>query len=116
MMAPRGRELPEDVLASLPANIVSSTDQLDALDLDVLYMAGLPNIDENTQYPEPVRSGLILTCAKAEMLSSKGIIMCPLPRLDEIETAVDSLPGAVYFNQSADGLFVRMATLEGIFL
>ena len=38
-------------------------------------------------------------------------IMHPLPRVNEIATDVDELPGAAYFRQSANGVPVRMALL-----
>ena len=41
----------------------------------------------------------------------KMIVMHPLPRLDEISTAVDSDPRAAYFRQAENGLFIRMALL-----
>jgi len=39
------------------------------------------------------------------------IVLHPLPRLDEIDPRVDSLPCARYFEQSANGIPVRMAML-----
>jgi len=38
--------------------------------------------------------------------------MHPLPRVNEIATDVDELPGAAYFRQSANGVPVRMALLS----
>jgi aspartate carbamoyltransferase catalytic subunit len=38
--------------------------------------------------------------------------MHPLPRLDEITTAVDADPRAAYFRQARNGLPVRMAILD----
>ncbi len=37
--------------------------------------------------------------------------MHPLPRVDEIDRAVDADPRAAYFRQIAYGLYVRMALL-----
>ncbi len=39
-------------------------------------------------------------------------VMCPMPRMSEISTAVDALPQAVYFEQAANGVFVRQAILS----
>lgn len=72
---------------------------------DVIYMAGFPpeqGID-NMKYQ--------LNQEKLKSLKENSIIMCPLPRIDEITKDVDDSPKAKYFQQSADGLFVRMATL-----
>jgi len=38
--------------------------------------------------------------------------MHPLPRVDEIDRAVDADPRAAYFRQAKNGLFVRMALLK----
>lgn len=40
------------------------------------------------------------------------LILDPLPRIDEIDTAVDSLPNALYFKQASYGVPVRMALLS----
>jgi aspartate carbamoyltransferase catalytic subunit len=39
------------------------------------------------------------------------LIMHPLPRVDEIDTAVDSIPNAAYFRQAHNGVYLRMALL-----
>jgi aspartate carbamoyltransferase catalytic subunit len=38
-------------------------------------------------------------------------ILHPLPRVDEIATDVDDLPGAPYFRQARNGVYVRMALI-----
>ncbi len=58
---------------------------------------------------EKYRRALILT--RKLIQGSKTFIMDPLPRIDEIEVAVDSLPNAIYFDQAQNGLYVRMALL-----
>jgi len=42
----------------------------------------------------------------------RAIVMHPLPRLDEIDPAVDSDPRAAYFRQARNGVQVRMALLD----
>ena len=42
---------------------------------------------------------------------SSMIVLHPLPRVDEIDTRVDSDPRAAYFRQMENGMFVRMALL-----
>jgi len=44
-------------------------------------------------------------------LKNKIIIMHPLPRVDEISQKVDDYPGAAYFRQVRNGVYVRMALL-----
>ena len=43
---------------------------------------------------------------------SDCLILDPLPRIDEIDTAVDTLPNALYFKQASYGVPVRMALLS----
>ena len=47
------------------------------------------------------------------MAKSKSdmILLHPLPRVDEIDVAIDQLPQAKYFAQAEYGVFVRMALL-----
>ena len=44
-------------------------------------------------------------------LNKKITIMHPLPRVDEINVDVDSYPGAAYFRQVRNGVYVRMALI-----
>ncbi len=58
---------------------------------------------------EKYRKGLVIT--KDMVQGSKTLILDPLPRIDEIEMAVDDLSNALYFDQAQNGLYVRMALL-----
>jgi aspartate carbamoyltransferase catalytic subunit len=46
------------------------------------------------------------------LLKPKAFLMNPLPRVDEILTAVDKDPRAAYFRQVGNGMFIRMALIE----
>jgi aspartate carbamoyltransferase catalytic subunit len=48
-------------------------------------------------------------------IKKKITILHPLPRVDEISLDVDTYPGAAYFRQVRNGVFVRMALLAMIF-
>jgi len=48
---------------------------------------------------------------RASVEGSDCIVMDPLPRIDEIDSEVDSLENAVYFEQASYGVPVRMALL-----
>ena len=45
-------------------------------------------------------------------LSADAIVMHPLPRVDEIDPAVDKDPRAAYFRQAHNGVYIRMALLQ----
>jgi aspartate carbamoyltransferase catalytic subunit len=49
-----------------------------------------------------------------ETLNPKLVTMHPLPRVNEIATDVDTLPGAAYFRQMKNGVYIRMALLAMI--
>ena len=53
-----------------------------------------------------------ITKETVKKLRPKAIIMHPLPRVDEIDTDVDSSSHAVYFKQAGYGLLIRMALLK----
>lgn len=57
---------------------------------------------------------LAITPDTLKRMKQEAIIMHPLPRITEINQAVDSDPRAVYFRQAENGLYVRMALLKMI--
>ena len=65
------------------------------------------------QVQQASKSLIIGPSALAQM-KQEGIILHPLPRVNEIETAVDADPRAWYFRQAQNGLYVRMALLKMI--
>jgi len=64
---------------------------------------------------ETVKGSYILNKAFLDRLKKKMTILHPLPRVDEISADVDDYPGAAYFRQMKNGVFVRMALLAMIF-
>jgi len=45
-------------------------------------------------------------------MKERAIVMHPLPRNSEIDSAVDADPRAAYFRQAENGLYIRMALLK----
>ena len=58
-----------------------------------------------------LKDSFILTAELLEKAKSDVTIMHPLPRLNEIATCVDKHPGAAYFRQAGNGVYVRMALM-----
>jgi aspartate carbamoyltransferase catalytic subunit len=116
LMAPSGRELPPACYSWSSPNVVTTRDEIDARDLDVLYMAGLPTGVGANALPETLRRRFQANVRSVDILPLHGLILCPLPRVDEITPEVDGAHQAGYFEQSATGLFVRMAVLERLTL
>ena len=54
------------------------------------------------------------TCdaSQSQPITYDMIVMHPLPRVDEIDPAVDTDSRAAYFRQAHNGVFIRMALLR----
>jgi len=93
---------------------VQETNDLAAaiLSCDVLYVTRI----QRERFANPVeyerlRESYVVDRALIERTKPDVTIMHPLPRVDEIATDVDDLPGAAYFRQAANGVWTRMAIL-----
>jgi aspartate carbamoyltransferase catalytic subunit len=82
-------------------------------DVDVLYMTRVQKERFATKEEyEEAKSGFSLTAPDVSKMKEDAIVMHPLPRVDEIALEVDDDPRAKYFEQAANGLWVRMALLK----
>ena len=85
----------------------------DAGDLDVLYVTRI----QKERFPDPMDYERVRNAYRVdrEALAPFGEelkVLHPLPRVNEVATDVDALPGALYFQQSRNGVTVRMALLH----
>lgn len=108
LMAPPPLQPTEQELESLPVARYKLLDSLEPQGLDIVYMAGFPRHRSDTT-SEGQRRRYRLTTDHLPKLGSDTIILCPLPRIDEIADAIDDSPSATYFTQSQQGIFPRMA-------
>ncbi len=79
---------------------------------DVVYWTRLQT--EHLGDDETKNSGFRIDMSIVKSMPKHAIIMHPLPRVDEISTDVDKDPRAKYFEQAANGLYVRMALLDQV--
>jgi aspartate carbamoyltransferase catalytic subunit len=80
---------------------------------DVVYWTRLQK--ERLKDPSVVpKDGFVLGPTALEVLPEHAIIMHPLPRVGEIDPAIDSDPRAAYFRQAGNGLYMRMALIDSI--
>ncbi len=94
----------------IPVSITTNIE--DALKADIIYMTRIQRERfENPEEYERLKGSYILTRALIEKVNPKLTVLHPLPRVDEIATDVDSLPGAAYFRQAHNGVYLRMALL-----
>ncbi len=116
LVAPKSLKMPEEIVSDLKAlgGVVNETDKLyeQIKDSDVIYMTRIqkerfPDEDEYSKV-----SG-IYTISESDLVDAKKnmIIMHPLPRVDEIQSNVDSTKHAKYFEQAFNGIPTRMALL-----
>ena len=115
-ISPAALKMPEYYLNELEQKRVTfheTDDVLKALKhLDVLYVTRIQQERfadplEYEKYKNVYKVGPdILSNAKKEM-----IVLHPLPRVGEIDPALDAFPNAAYFRQAANGIPVRQAVL-----
>jgi len=115
-IAPESLAMPSRVTDTLPEKW-NEHDKLEEIlpELDVLYVTRIQR--ERFPDPEDYRQiagayRITLECLRD---AKPGLrILHPLPRVDEIATEVDATEHAVYFQQAANGVPVRMALLDAI--
>lgn len=80
--------------------------------LDVLYMTRIQRerfASEEEYFAQ--KDTYILTTKKMKLARPEMTVLHPLPRVDEIEVAVDDDPRALYFKQAKYGMYIRMALI-----
>lgn len=105
--------LKEDILDPKNIEYIETTDLEDTMpQLDILYMTRVQRERFfNEQDYIRLKDSYILTPDKLADAKDSLSILHPLPRVNEISTAVDDDPRAKYFEQVRNGKFIRMALL-----
>ena len=115
-LCPRGLELPETLSARLEEQgmeIIAHENISDIIpEVDVLYVTRV----QRERFPDSasyfnVASSYRITPELLADAKKHLIVLHPLPRVDEIDPRVDDMPHAKYFEQSRNGVPVRMAML-----
>ncbi len=85
-------------------------------EVDVLYVTRIQKerFADETEYKKAKGSYYINEDLVARM-KPEGILMHPLPRIDEIDRRVDRSKKAMYFEEANNGVPVRMAILKRMF-
>lgn len=112
-IAPEGLEMPTIYLdhAKCPYKEV---DDLKAVigDLDVLYMTRVQKERfSSEEEAERYKGSYFLNPEVMKSASENLIVLHPLPRVDEIDAAIDDDPRALYFKQARNGMYMRMALI-----
>ncbi|HWV24242.1 MAG TPA: aspartate carbamoyltransferase [Thermomicrobiales bacterium] len=115
-VSPGAVPMGQDVRDALDEAGVPYRDEPDLIaamaEADVVYQTRI----QRERFPTPeeyaaAKGIYVITPDSMTALKPDGILMHPLPRVDEISPAVDSDPRAAYFRQAHYGVFVRMALL-----
>lgn len=85
-------------------------------DADIVYMTRVQRerFSDLMEY-ERVKDAYILRNSMLADTKPNMRILHPLPRVNEIDTDVDSNPKAYYFDQTRNGVFTRMAIMSYLF-
>ncbi len=116
LISPEELKVPSYVKIPLKEGNVPYTQTTDLVsvlpELDILYMTRVQrerffNEDDYVR----LKDSYILTPEKLSHAKADLAIMHPLPRVNEISTAIDVDPRACYFKQALNGKFIRMALI-----
>jgi aspartate carbamoyltransferase catalytic subunit len=118
-VSPPAVPMGDDVRRALDATGITYRDETDLTsvlpDVDVVYQTRIQR--ERFATPgeyESSRGVYVIDQAAMDRLNPKAIVMHPLPRVDEIDPAVDDDPRAAYFRQAHNGVYLRMALLSSL--
>lgn len=85
-------------------------EEISLKDIDVLYIAGM----RHDSIPTGERQRFILTAAHLGTMASGGVVLCPMPCIDEISPQARLDSRVKMFEQSDLGMFVRQAVIESM--
>ena len=119
LVSPDALRMPEEITSHLRENGIDLKETEDlsraASESDLLYITRIQKerFEEISDY-ERVKEPYMVDQGFLNRLKKEIVILHPLPRIDEISTEVDPYPGAAYFRQVRNGLYVRIAILAMI--
>jgi aspartate carbamoyltransferase catalytic subunit len=111
--------MPEEITSHLKERGIEVVETEDlaraASESQLIYMTRIQKerFGDLSEY-ERLKGSYIIDGDFLKRLKWQMTIMHPLPRVDEIREEVDGYPGAAYFRQVKNGVFVRMALLAMI--
>lgn len=119
-VAPRELEMPQeykDFLKEKDLPFVETTEITQQIkDVDIVYMTRVQRerFSDPMEY-ERVKNVYVLHNEMLDGTKDNLRILHPLPRVNEISTDVDPNPKAYYFEQTENGVYVRMAIISYLF-
>lgn len=117
-VAPDVVKMKDDIKDHLTESGVKWEESADLMEVaskcDVIYQTRIQRerFGDRIDLYNEARGKYIVDTKVMDALPKHGVILHPLPRLDEITVEVDSDPRAAYFRQAKNGLYIRMALLK----
>ncbi len=119
-VAPPPLQMKQDILDYLSERNVWYTLESDLTkvlpEVDVVYITRIEQevLRQHGELSERIAASYFIDGALLQSIRPHALIMHPLPRLHEIDPAVDTDPRAAYFRQTRNGVLVRMALLVSV--
>lgn len=120
LVSPKELRLPDAYKSMLTGSTVRLEEREDVAQIlpetDILYVARI--MKERFSSPEEyerLKDSYLTDTATLTKMKERSVVMAALPRVGEIDPAIDSDPRAAYFREARNGLYVRMALLEQVF-
>ncbi len=118
-VSPEVVQMPRELLTELGARGLSQSEHTELggvlADTDVLYVTRVQKerFSSEADY-EAARHGYRVDARTLEKMRRGAVVMHPLPRVGELDEAIDADPRAAYFRQVQYGMYVRMALLAAV--
>ena len=115
-VSPEILRMPQEIISELKERKIDFVETGDLREAgsrcDLIYMTRIQKerFADLSEY-ERVKGAYVINGEFLKGLGKKITILHPLPRVDEISSEVDGYPGAAYFRQVRNGVYVRMALL-----
>lgn len=113
-IAPKEIQIPDEYVSEADEIHYQLTDEIVATS-NVIYNTRMQKerFDDQEAFNK-VKDAFVFTADLVNKMPSSGILMHPLPRVNEIRQEVDELPQARYFEQALNGVPVRMALIAEV--
>ncbi|MDG5800912.1 aspartate carbamoyltransferase [Marinilabiliaceae bacterium ANBcel2] len=117
-VAPEELSLPKEYKLFLQRKGITFYEDVEMNNLDkadILYMTRVQKerFSDPMEY-ERVKNAYVLRNSMLNKTKDNMRVLHPLPRVNEIDTDVDSNPKAYYFQQAENGVYTRMAIISAI--
>ena len=115
-VSPDSLKMPDYIIEELKEKDIEYSEHKEIKEImdkvDILYMTRIQRerFSDPSEY-EKVKNVYVLTKDMLADVRPNLKIMHPLPRVNEIAAEIDATPHAVYFQQAANGIFVRQALI-----